>query len=240
MKVRSILSLVRGLGPSVRLSMAMHTEGPLGYALRRLYWGRRLARLGRGVRIEPGVWIQRPEFVELRDGAWIDRGTILLAGPDESSRPRRTVAIPGFPMRPGDMVVGARVHVGPGCVLSGMGGMLIGDDCCLAAGTKAYSLSHHFRSDLAPEDQRVVFGALVEMDRQFMIEGGIWLEENVGVAMGSVLLPGTHLRANSFVAINSVVSGSFDENSLVAGSPARRVRERFEEPSRDKDLDYGS
>ena len=62
--------------------------GQLGLFLRRRYWANRLRSLGENVRIDPGVYIQNPKFVSIGDNTWIDRGVIILAGPDNSERPR--------------------------------------------------------------------------------------------------------------------------------------------------------
>jgi maltose O-acetyltransferase len=103
----------------------------------------------------------------------------------------------------------------------------IGDDCTLSAGVKLYSFSHHYRSDAAPGDRGVRFGSRVAPERQFLIEGPIVLEENVGVALHAIVLPGVVVGRDSFVKAGSVVSRSAGENSLLEGSPAQRVGERF-------------
>lgn len=47
--------------------------------------------------------------------------------------------------------------------------------------------------------------------------------DNVFVGVGSVLLPGTSIRSNSIVGAGSVVKGTFPENSVICGVPARVV-----------------
>ena len=51
------------------------------------------------------------------------------------------------------------------------------------------------------------------------IEQGVWLGANV------VVLPESYISSNSVVAASAVVSGKFPPNSLIAGVPARLIKE---------------
>jgi acetyltransferase-like isoleucine patch superfamily enzyme len=63
---------------------------------------------------------------------------------------------------------------------------------------------------------------------QSMISGPIYLGKHTAVALQAVVLPGAYIDADSFVTINSVVGAEcFPPNSLIAGSPARRVGPRY-------------
>ncbi|HEX5435626.1 MAG TPA: DapH/DapD/GlmU-related protein [Gemmatimonadaceae bacterium] len=204
-----------------------YLPGPVGYALRERYWRRRLGGLGRKVRIEPDVHFQSPKLIMIGDGCWIDKGVILLAGEDRSGRARRLLSTAGTTAPRGTIRIGADVHVGAYCLISGIGGVSIGNECTLSAGVRIYSFSHHYRSDEHPADRRIRFGSPGDPKRQFLIEGAVVLEENVGVALGAVILPGVRIARDSFVMIHSVVSHSAEENSLIAGQPATRIRARF-------------
>lgn len=183
--------------------------------------------MGQNVKIDVGVYFQNSQFICLDDHCWIDRGVMILAGADRSQRPRRHIPNRTFPVEKGIVHIGKRVHVGSYCIISGIGGVYVSDECGFSSGVKAFSFSNHFRSDEFPANQSYHFGPLVEHERTFMIEGPIFLDTNVGVALNAVLLPGVTIKKNSFVAINSVVSTSFEENSLIAGNPAKRVKDRF-------------
>ena len=204
-----------------------HLEGAAGEALRYRYWRRRLGALGRNVRIDPGVHFHSPRDIFIGDDCWIDRGAILLAGADRSTRARRRVPNPRFGDAPGSIRIGRAVHIGAHAIVSGIGGVRIGDDCTLSAGVKIYSFSHHYRSDAAPADRATSFGSRVAPERQFLIEGPVVLEDNVGIALHAIVLPGVVVGRDSFVKAGSVVSRSVEPNSLVAGNPARRVGDRF-------------
>ena len=209
--------------------------GPLGDRLRYLYWKRRLHHLGERVKIDVGVYFQNPRYISIGDNSWIDRGVIILAGPDASTRERRLISNAELTLDRGSVYIGRNVHIAQYVSISGIGGVYISDDCTIAAGSKVYSFTHHYRSEKEPWRADVAFGSQVPHDRQFMIEGPIFIAENVGVAMNSVILPGVSIGRRSFVAVNSVVKDSFEENSLISGNPARRIKDRF--PSGEGDGD---
>lgn len=204
-----------------------YLPGPVGNVLRCWFWKKRLKFLGEKVRIDTGVYFQNPQYISLDDNCWIDKGVMILAGADKSSRPRRFVENNLFPLTRGMVHIGRNVHIGLYSVISGIGGVYISDECTFSSGVKVYSFSHHFRSDEFPSDKNFGFGSLIEYDKQYMIEGPIFMDRNVGVALNAIILPGVSLEKDSFVAINSVVMSSFKENSLIAGNPAKRVTDRF-------------
>jgi acetyltransferase-like isoleucine patch superfamily enzyme len=205
-----------------------HVPGSVGHLMRYIFWKKRLKFLGNKVKIDVGAYFQNPRFISIDDNCWIDRNVIILAGADKSSRPRRSIPNDDFPLEKGMVHIGKKVHVAPYSIISGIGGVYISDDCGIASGTKMYSFSNHYRSDEFPSDHSFCFALFVEHSRQYMIEGPIFLGENVGVASNAVILPGVSIEKDSFVAVNSVVMSSFGENSLIAGTPAKRIKERFE------------
>lgn len=208
-----------------------YLPGAIGFKLRYRFWRKRLKFLGKSVKIDIGVYFQNPQFISIDDNCWIDRGVMILAGEDKSNRSRRLVINDNFPLEKGMVHIGKRVHVGPFSIISGIGGVYISDECTFSAGVKVYSFSHHFQSDEFPSERNFGFGSCIEQERQFMIEGPVFLDQNVGIALNSTVLPGVSIGKDSFVAINSVVMSSFDENSLIAGNPAKRVKSRFESVS---------
>lgn len=225
----SKLRVVLGAPGALWLLLVTHLPGPLGRGMRVRYWRRRLRHLGSGVRIDTDVYFQGPEWISIGDRVWIDKGVMLLAGPDRSARGRRVLGSGSSDVERGALHVGDRVHLGPYCVISAIGGVRIGDGCTLSSGVRLYSFSHHFRSDEAPSDRRFHFGSMSDPTWQYMIEGPVVLGSNVGVALDAVLLPGVTIGECSFVTIGSVVNRDFGVNSLIAGNPASRVGPRFRE-----------
>ena len=135
---------------------------------------------------------------------------------------------PRYPGRPGDVFIGKNVHVGVGCILSGISaGIYISDNCGFSAGCRLYAFTSHYRSEKDPSNRDVCFGPQVAPDRQCIVEGPIYLEENVGVALNSVVLPGVTIERDSFIAVNTVVTRDIEKNSFCRGNPGKVVGKRF-------------
>jgi acetyltransferase-like isoleucine patch superfamily enzyme len=204
-----------------------YLPGKLGNRLRYAYWKRRLKFLGDNVKIDVGVYIQNPEYVSIGNNCWIDRHVILVAGPDKSGRSRKILRNDQFKISKGEVRIGSNIHIGSFCIISGIGGVYLGDYCGFSAGVKVYSFSHHYRSFDHPDEQEIFFGSMAKLKNQFMIEGPVVLGRNVGVGLNAVILPGVSIGENSFVAIGSVVMASFDENCFISGAPAKSKKKRF-------------
>ena len=222
------MSRARDAAETSWLSAIQNMPGPLGFAFRFRYWKRRLKQLGSGSRIDCGVYFQAPQFISIGENCWIDRNVIILAGRDQSKRRRKTIEAKSS-AEPGHVFIGRNVHVAPFTILSGIdSGIHVGDDCSFAAGVRLFAFSHHFRFHDDPGDRSCRFSTQVAHEQQSLICGPITLEENVGVALNAVILPGVWIGRDSFVTIGSVVrAGAYEVNSLLAGSPAVRVGSRF-------------
>jgi acetyltransferase-like isoleucine patch superfamily enzyme len=66
----------------------------------------------------------------------------------------------------------------------------------------------------------------------------IILEENVWVGAAAGVLPGTRIGRNSVVGFGSVCSGDYPANAIIAGNPARVVRELRESERTPPSLDH--
>jgi acetyltransferase-like isoleucine patch superfamily enzyme len=207
----------------------MYMPGPVGQSLRRRYWRKRLRSMGENVRIDQGVEILNPGYVSLGSNIWLDRDVTILAGEGREDREIQRVANEAYTGIPGGVHIGSYTHVGPRCVVSGIGaGVWIGDYCGLGTGTCVYAWSNHFASKATPWDRHFIYSASAPLDMQCIIAGPIVFEDNVGSAINSVILPGVHLRRDSFVMIGGVVlTGEYEENSVLGGQPARRLFKRF-------------
>jgi acetyltransferase-like isoleucine patch superfamily enzyme len=224
-KLRRLITL-----PSViYLMIVTYLPGSIGFDLRHRFWRKRLKFLGQRAKVDTGVSFQNPNFIFIDDNSWIDKNVIILAGLDQSKRERVFVGNKDYGVEPGVVHVGKNVHIAPTCLISGISaGVFISDDCNIAAHSKIYALSHHYRSEKDPKDKKFCFGPQVPEHRQYMVEGPVFIGKNTGIALNVVILPGVSIPDNCFVKINSVVhAGEFYSNSILAGNPAIRVGERF-------------
>ena len=201
--------------------------GRAGSLVRVAYFRARGAAIGARVRIDPLVMMDRPDLVAVGDDSWLDRCAVLIAGPPRPGRETRRVGDLDR-IEAGRILIGRRCHVGPFTVLSGIGGLSLGDDVTLSAGAKAYSLSHHYRSWARPSDDSVVFGSMAADRDQAMLQGPVVVERNVGIGADVLILPGTTIGTRSFVRPRSVVRGAWPAGSILGGDPAQREGDRFE------------
>jgi acetyltransferase-like isoleucine patch superfamily enzyme len=200
-----------------------YVPGPVGHRVRYAYWKRRLAHLGDDVIIDVGVHFQNPEHISIDDGAWIDRGVIILAGPPGGQRLTFEEANPAFTGAIGDVRIGKRTHIAPYCVLSGIGGISIGDNCGVASHSAIYSYSHHYRNLKDRDDKtQYSFTPRARPDQQSMILKPVAIGDYCAVGLHCVLLPGTTLHRGTWVASGTTVTGTFPEQTLVSAGGATK------------------
>lgn len=206
-----------------------YLPGQVGFILRYKFWKRRLKYLGKDVKIDTGVYFQNPNYISINDNCWIDKNVSILAGIDCSNREKIKLENKNFKEESGVVYIGKNVHIGLGCIISGISaGVYISDDCGFSANCKIYAFSHHYRSRKEPSNTAIHFGPMVSEDRQCLIEGPVYIGANTGAALNSIILPGVSIPENCFVAINSVVDlRRHVKNSILEGNPAKRSGDRF-------------
>jgi len=95
-----------------------------------------------------------------------------------------------------------------GCYIQGGNGIEIGDGTIFAPGVKIISANHD------PQDL-----SQWKPDRPIKIGKNCWIGAN------AVILPGVELGDNVIVGAGAVVTKSFPANVIVAGNPARIIKE---------------
>jgi acetyltransferase-like isoleucine patch superfamily enzyme len=109
----------------------------------------------------------------------------------------------------GEVTVGSRCWVGPGCILDGSGGLTVGDYVDVSAGVHLYSHNTIERA-LTGHQAPMVLKATRIGSRCF-------------IGPRSIIGPGTVIGDECFVAALSYVQGVFPSNSYISGNPAKRV-----------------
>ncbi len=211
------------------LALISYLPGRVGVQLRYYFWKKRLRYLGKNVRIDTGVYFQNPNYISINDNCWIDKNVMILAGLDKSRREKVVIKNSEFNGEKGVVYLGKNIHLGPGCIISGISaGVYISDECGFSANCRIYAFSHHYKSKNNPGNTNICFSPLVSPDRQCLREGAIFIGANTGVALNSVILPGVSMPSNCFITINSVVyPKKYQNNSIIAGNPAREIGRRF-------------
>lgn len=111
----------------------------------------------------------------------------------------------------GKVVIGKNVWISfaanGNCYIQGGNGVEIGDDTIFAPGVKIISANHNFK------------------DYNLHIPSApIRIGRNCWIGANAVILPGVQLGDNVIVGAGAVVTHNFEDNSIVAGNPAKLLR----------------
>lgn len=143
----------------------------------------------------------------------IEIGSQTLIGPFVSL----AAGMPGQPPRGRDqlavVVIGDRCSIGRGSSIVGLHRIEIGDDVAVAP--DVYITDHNHRYD----DVTVPIAGQTPDAGPVRIGSGSWL------GTGVVVLPGSDIGCHVAVAAGSVVRGRVPDRCVVAGAPARVVRQ---------------
>lgn len=107
------------------------------------------------------------------------------------------------------------VHIGPGALVDGAGGVHIGEGTLVAPGVSIYSRTHNFDESLTalPFDN-VMLVAPVLIGRY------VWIGARV------TILPGVIIGDGAIIGAGSVISKDVPAGAVVVGNPGRVVRYR--------------
>jgi len=93
------------------------------------------------------------------------------------------------------------------CYFQGINGIIIGDNTIFAPGVKVISANHDVKSLSKHKPTRPI-----------SIGKNCWLGAN------SIILPGVSIGDNVIVAAGAVVTKSFGDNLIIAGVPAKHIK----------------
>lgn len=132
----------------------------------------------------------------------------------------------GAEFRPGAYAIGcskislgSRVVIRPGCMFfadprEGESGITIEDDVLVGSAVHIYVANHKFDDSLRP-----VIEQGHSQSAPVLIKKGAW------IGAGSIVLAGVTVGRNSVVGAGSVVTRDVPAFTVVAGNPARKIRE---------------
>lgn len=114
----------------------------------------------------------------------------------------------------GSIAIGKNSAVNAYCVLQGNGGITIGDSTLIAAHVQIFSANH-------------VFDAIdTRIESQGETKIGVKIGNDVWIGAGSIILDGVSIGDGVVIAAGSVVTTNVPERSVVAGVPARVIKQR--------------
>jgi len=173
--------------------------GPLGFVLRKRYYGRRLGAMGQGALIDPGVELSHPGNVYLDSLAYI-------------GRPSQLIAPEGY------IKIGRRCHVM--ARILGHGGVEIGDFVAVNGMLLSITDSHQGGYRMA--------GPMLPPEQRNLRRGKIAIGDDAFIGNYSIVMPGVTIGRGAVIGPHSLVVGDVAPWTVVMGSPARPIGRRDE------------
>lgn len=116
---------------------------------------------------------------------------------------------------PSEIKIMDGVKIAEHCYLVGLGGLEIGKNTLIGAGTKIATTTHNF----ADIDTDITYQGISY--KSIRIGANVWIGFNV------VILSGSEVDRGSIIGANAVVTGNkIDDNSIMLGVPAKLKRKR--------------
>lgn len=205
--------------------------GPVGRRFRYRYYKNKLKYLGENVVFDAGVKIISPEWISVDDNTWIDFNVIIIGGPPSKYLRKiyykQNDAYKGIE---GEVKIGKNCHIAANCVLSGHGGIFIGDNSSMAVGSCIYSFSHHYRNlnDLG-DNYLYKYTPMAPPDEQALILGPVMIKSNAAICINSVVLPGATIEEYGWLGSFSMLTDSIPSGMIASGIPAKPIKSRFNE-----------
>jgi acetyltransferase-like isoleucine patch superfamily enzyme len=190
--------------------------GALGLALRKLGYGRILAKIGKGSVIGPYVTLRCPRRISLGNHVFIDSGALLDAKGTGSLIKLGDGVLVGantvLSCSSGRITIGNDVSLGPQShIRAGIGPVTIGSAVTIGAQTTIISGNPSYERTDIPMKQQV--GSV----------DGVTIGNDVWIGVGARIVDGVHIGDGSVVGAGAVVIKDVPAMAIVAGVPAKVI-----------------
>ncbi len=152
--------------------------------------------IGTNVIFEFGVLVFHPENITLGSNIYIGHYAIIKA------------------YHRNEMTIGDGTWIGQQCMFHAAGGLRIGRNVGIAPGVRILTSQH--------ADP----GRDLPLARGDLETAKVVIEDDANIGWGALILPGVTIGRGSLVGAGSVVTRSVEPYAVVAGVPARMLRER--------------
>ena len=193
--------------------------GALGLALRGTLYRPLFRQLGRGVVLGRGIVLRHPRRIEIADRALVDDDCMLDArgSPEGVTIGEGALLSRGVILscKDGPITVGSRANLGWRCVVSSVGGVVIEEEVLFAGG--CYVGGGRYRLD---DRARSI------ASQGSFSKGPVHVGRGSWIGAHAVILDGVRVGDGAVVAAGAVVADEVPPFTIVAGVPARVIRER--------------
>ncbi len=214
------------LDPALTGRALFQVASQRGWALFRGAWCRLWLReskgilfLGRSVSLKHPQLISVGRSVIIEDSVSLDalsRQGIVL-GDNVTIAKFTTIQCTGVVRSMGiGLRVGNNSAIGAYSFLGAQGGIIIGNDVIMGPRVSFHAENHRYEELAVP------------IRLQGETRKGIIVEDNCWIGAGAIILDGVHIGSGAIVAAGSVVTKNVPAFAIVAGSPARIIKQRGE------------
>lgn len=129
----------------------------------------------------------------------------------------------------GKIIIDKNVHIGPRTQVGSVSSIHIKEFSMISTDIVIMDNNNH---PVNPSDRKTINSCKSNFQYKkwkYSISENIVIGENTWLGRNSVILKGVELGCNSIVASNSVVTKSYGENLILAGNPAKVVKENIDE-----------
>jgi acetyltransferase-like isoleucine patch superfamily enzyme len=105
--------------------------------------------------------------------------------------------------------IGKNVFINHGCTFLDLGGIVIEDDVLIGPNVQLVTENHPIKPT----------------ERKALVLDKITIQKNAWIGAGAIILPGVTVGENSVVAAGAVVSKNVPMNTVVAGVPAKKIKD---------------
>ena len=172
---------------------------------------------GRHVIIQHGYQFKAGRSLIIEDGVHInalsDKG--IVVGENVTIAKYAILTCTGVIANKGTGIkIGNNSAVGAQSFLGGQGGITIGNDVIMGPQVKIFSENHNYE-----QTQTVI-------RKQGEFRKGVVIGDDCWIGAGTIILDGVHISNGCVIAAGSVVTKSVTGNSVVAGIPAKVIKQR--------------
>lgn len=113
------------------------------------------------------------------------------------------------------LIIGDNVSIHPMCYIECYGGLSIGNDVSIAHSTTILSTTHNFS---------ILTKAIND---QGVSSCPVFVSDNVWIGCKATILGNINIGSGAVIGANSLVNKDVHKNCIVAGVPARKIKERI-------------